>query len=168
MLTQPRTVAAAAAAAVSTLALLAAGSASASASSSGAARTGTEHVQIMSTSPTAPATSIASGLFTTAGRAELGNAPVGKLVFPAGTISVAHKPGRTSQHLNLSTCLNSISQTGTYQIRGGTGRYAHVSGHGTYRLSLLFIAARVAGHCSQSKPPTAYQELLQLSGPARL
>jgi hypothetical protein len=167
MLTQPRAVATAAAAA-SALALLAVGSASASTSSSGAARAGTENVQIMSTSSKAPATAIASGLFTAGGRAELGSGPVGKLVFPAGTISVAHKPRRTSQHVNLSTCLNSITQTGTYQIRGGTGRYAHVSGHGIYRLSLLFIAARVAGHCSQSKPPAASEELLQLSGPARL
>jgi hypothetical protein len=167
MLSHPRA-AAAAAAAASVLALIAASSGNASATSGGAARTGTEHVQVMTTSPTAPAAAIASGLFTGAGRAELGSAPVGKFVFPGGTISVVHKPGRTSQHVSVSTCLNSITQTGTYRIRGGTGKYAHISGHGTYRLSLLFIAARAGGHCAQSKPPTAYQELLELSGPARL
>jgi hypothetical protein len=167
MLSHPRA-ALTAAAAASVLALLAASSGGASASSSGAARTGTEHVQIMSTSPTATASAIASGLFTTAGRAELGSAPVGKFIFPGGTISVAHKPGRTSQHVNVSTCLNSITQSGTYRIRSGTGKYAHISGHGTYRLSLFFIAARVGGHCSPSRQPTAYQELLSLSGSARL
>jgi len=160
--------AAAAAAATSVLVLLAVSSGSASASSGGPVRTGTEHVQVMSTSPTTPADAIASGLFTAAGQAQLGSARIGKFAFPGGTISVVHKPGRTSGHVNVSTCLNSITQTGTYRIRGGTGKYAHVSGHGTYRLSLLFVAARAGGHCSQNKPPAAYQELLQLSGPVRL
>ena len=60
-----------------------------------------------------------------------------------------------------------ISQSGSYQVVRGTGRYAGLSGHGTYQLSLEIVAARASGHCSAAKPPLAQQELLRLSGPVR-
>jgi hypothetical protein len=66
------------------------------------------------------------------------------------------------------TCLDVISQPGTYQITAGTGRYAGISGDGTYQLSLIFVAGRSHGQCSSAKPPVARQELLRLSGPVRL
>ena len=66
------------------------------------------------------------------------------------------------------TCLAMISQPGTYKITGGTGKYAGITGHGTYHLSFTFIAARAAGKCSASAPPVAQQELLRLSGPVHL
>jgi hypothetical protein len=49
----------------------------------------------------------------------------------------------------------------------GTGRYAGISGHGTYQLSLEIVAARAGGRCSSARPPLAQQELLRLSGPVR-
>ena len=49
----------------------------------------------------------------------------------------------------------------------GTGRYAGISGHGTYQLSLEIVAARVHGACSSAKPPVAQQELLRLAGPVQ-
>jgi len=61
-----------------------------------------------------------------------------------------------------------ITQPGTYQITGGTGRYAGISGDGTYQLNLIFVAGRSHGQCSPAKPPMARQELLRLSGPLRL
>lgn len=129
----------------------------------------TEHIQIMSTSARpAAASAIASGAFTAAGRAELGSAPVGKLVFPAGRITVSHHPSGGSQHFNPSTCLNTITQRGTYKITAGTRKYAHISGHGTYRLSLIFVATRADGQCAPGKPPAARQELIELTGPVRL
>ena len=51
---------------------------------------------------------------------------------------------------------------------GGTGRYAGISGHGTYQLSLEFISAQSHGQCTSGRPPVAQQELLRLSGPVRL
>jgi hypothetical protein len=160
----------AAATVVSAISIFAfAGVAAASASpGSGQSKTRTEHIQIMSTSVRAAAASaIASGAFTAAGRAELGSAPVGRLVFPAGTITVSHTPTGGSQHFNAATCLNTITQRGTYKITAATRKYSRISGHGTYRLSLIFVDARAHGRCAPGKPPAAQQELLELTGPVR-
>lgn len=126
----------------------------------------TEHIQIMSTSTTAsPASAIARGVFTAAGHAHFGQASNGTIVFPGGTITVRHQPRQGTSHVNPRTCLNLISQHGTYQIVGGTGRYTGIRGHGTYQLSLEFISARSHGQCTSGRPPVAQQELLHLSGP---
>ena len=129
---------------------------------------GTEYVQIMSTSATGPASAIARGVFTAAGQARLGDGRTGTIAFPGGTIVLSHRPGKNSAHFYPAGCLSLISQSGSYQIVRGTGRYAGISGHGTYQLSLEMVAARVHGGCSSAKPPVAQQELLRLSGPVRL
>jgi hypothetical protein len=130
---------------------------------------GPERIQIMSTSTTSASSSvIASGVFTAAGHAKVGNTPVTKLVFPRGIVKISHKPARSGHHFSPRTCLNVITQSGTYKLLSGTGAYAGVSGHGTFRLGLMFIAARVHGQCSSAKPPVAEQEVLQLTGTAHL
>jgi len=137
----------------------------------GQAASGTEYVQIMSasaTGPSGPASAIARGVFTAAGQARLGDARDGTIAFPGGTIVLSHRPGKTSAHFYPAGCLSVISQSGSYRIVRGTGRYAGISGHGTYQLSLEMVAARARGACSSAKPPVAQQELLRLSGPARL
>jgi hypothetical protein len=129
---------------------------------------GTEYVQIMSASTApGPASAIARGVFTAAGQARLGDARVGTIVFPGGTVVLSHRPGKGSSRFYPGACLSLISQSGTYQIVRGTGRYAGISGHGTYQLSLEIVAARVHGACSSAKPPVAQQELLLLAGPVR-
>jgi hypothetical protein len=128
----------------------------------------TEYVQIMSASTApGPAGAIARGAFAAAGRADLGDARVGTIVFPGGTVVLSHRPGKGSSRFYPGACLSLISQSGTYQIVRGTGRYAGISGHGTYQLSLEIVAARVHGACSSAKPPAAQQELLLLAGPVR-
>jgi len=131
------------------------------------AASGTEYVQVMSTSAAGPASAIARGVFTAAGQARLGDARVGTIVFPGGTVVLSHRPGKGSSRFYPGACLSLISQSGTYQIVRGTGRYAGISGHGTYQLSLEIVAARVHGACSSAKPPVAQQELLLLAGPVR-
>jgi len=131
------------------------------------AASGTEYVQIMSTSAAGPASAIARGVFAAGGQAQLGDAKAGTITFPGGTIVLSHRPGKSSSRFFPGGCLSLISQSGSYQIVRGTGRYAGISGHGTYQLSLEMIAARVHGDCSSAKPPVAQQELLQLSGPVR-
>ena len=131
------------------------------------AASGTEYVQVMSTSAAGPASAIARGVFTAAGQARLGDARVGTIVFPGGTVVLSHRPGKGSSRFYPGACLSLISQSGTYQIVRGTGRYAGISGHGTYQLSLEIVAARVHGACSSAKPPVAQQELLRLAGPVR-
>ena len=130
---------------------------------------GTEYVQIMSTATTGgPASAIARGVFTAAGQADLGSAKIGTLVFPGGVITLSHRASRGTSQVDPRTCLNLISQAGSYEIVGGTGRYAGIRGHGTYQLSLEFISTRWHGQCTSDRPPVAQQELLRLSGPVHL
>jgi hypothetical protein len=130
---------------------------------------GTEYVQIMSASTApGPASAIARGVFTAAGQARLGDARIGTIAFPGGTIVLSHRPGKSSSHFYPPGCLSLIGQSGSYQIVRGTGRYAGISGHGTYQLSLEIVGARVHGGCSSAKPPVAQQELLRLAGPVRM
>jgi hypothetical protein len=130
---------------------------------------GTEHIQVMSTATAGgPASAIARGVFTAAGRADLGSAKIGTLVFPGGTITLSHRASRRTSQVDPRTCLNLLGQDGSYEITGGTGRYAGIRGHGTYQLSLEFVSARSHRQCTAGSPPVAQQELLQLSGPVRL
>ena len=132
------------------------------------AASGTEYVQVMSTGSSGPASAIARGVFTAAGQAYLGDARVGKIIFPGGTIVLSHHTVHGSSQFDPKGCLSAVSQEGTYQIVRGTGRYAGISGHGTYQLSLEIVAARVRGDCSSAQPPVAQQQLLRLSGPVRI
>lgn len=129
---------------------------------------GTEHFQLVATNPsssTAPV--IAYGLFTGAAVDHQGNR-VDRFVFRNGSFKVRHSPGKGPQSFNPKTCLMTISQHGTYKIIGGTGRYAGITGHGIYHVTLLLIAARSKGKCSQSKPPVAFQQIIRASGPVTL
>ena len=101
----------------------------------------------MSTAPgsSGPSSAIARGVFTAAGQARLGDARIGTITFPGGTIVLSHHAGHGSSHFDPKGCLSVVSQSGTYQIVRGTGRYAGISGHGTYQLSLQIVAARAHG-----------------------
>jgi hypothetical protein len=157
------TIAALAAAAATTVGITAASAAPAASR----AASGTEYIQVMSASTgSGPASVIARGVFTAAGQVRLGDAKAITIPFPGGTITLNHKPAHGSQHFSPASCLSLVSQSGSYQIARGTGRYAGISGHGTYRLSLEMVGARVHGQCSPGRP-LAQQELLQLSGPVR-
>jgi hypothetical protein len=132
------------------------------------AASGTEYIQVMSASVApGPASVIARGVFTAAGQTQLGNAKVSTIRFPGGTIVLSHRQAHGSERFSPASCLSLVSQSGSYRIVRGTGRYAGISGHGTYQLSLEIVAARAGGRCSSVKPPLAQQELLRLSGPVR-
>jgi len=130
---------------------------------------GTEHVQLMTTSATATTDSaIAWGVFTAGGVDKTGNS-VDTLVFPGGTIKVAHSQGTGPQNFNPQTCLMTVRQHGTYSFVSGTGRFKGISGHGRYALSIIAVAARTkSGACSQTAPPVAWQQVIDASGPVRL
>ena len=159
-----------AAAAAATAAITATGITAASASpATHQAASGTEYIQVMSMAPSTPgsASAIARGVFTAGGQARLGDARTGTITFPGGTIVLSHRAAHGSSHFYPAGCLSVISQSGSYRIVRGTGRYAGISGHGSYQLSLEIVAARVHGGCSSAKPPVAQQELLRLAGPVR-
>jgi hypothetical protein len=135
------------------------------ASASTAARSGTEHFQLMSTSFTSnKASVILTGVFTAGGVDIQGKND--RIVLPGGGFTIIHKAAHSAQHFSPRTCLGVDNETGTYKIVKGTGRYAGISGHGSYRLSVMFVGSKnAAGKCSQSKPPQASQVLIRASGP---
>ena len=129
----------------------------------------TEHFQEMTTSATSTtSTAIAQGVFTGAAVDHSGRHNIDKFVFSNGTIRIKHSNGTGKENFNPQTCLMTINVHGTYQLLGGTGKYAGISGHGTYQLSVVGIAARSGGKCSKNKPPVAYQQLIRASGPVTL
>jgi hypothetical protein len=129
---------------------------------------GTEHFQLVTTNPSSSTGQvIAHGVFTAPALDHMGSS-VDKFVFSNGSFKVRHSPGKGPQSFNPKTCLMTISQHGTYKVFGGTGRYARISGHGTYHVTILVISARSNGKCSQSKPPTAFQQIISASGPVTL
>ena len=129
---------------------------------------GTLSIQIVSTSTTSPTESvIAHGLFTDYGVDHPGNT-VDKIVLQNGSFKVAHSAGVGPQSFNPQTCLLIVTEHGTYKISSGTGKYRGIAGSGTYHFSLMSIAARVNGKCSQTLPPVAYQLIITASGPVSL
>ena len=157
----------AAGALVAAVSLTVTGLTAASAGSTGSSRT--EFLQAMSTSATsATQPVIVRGVFTDYGVDHSGDT-VDTFVLQKGSFKVAHSPGTGPQHFDPKTCLNTVNQHGTYRIFHGTGKYAGIHGHGTYHVSVLFIAARTAaGKCSQAKPPVAFQLIITASGPVSL
>jgi hypothetical protein len=154
-------------AATATLVLGGAGIAAASTHSGGGS--GIEHFQLMTTSATATTSSvIAYGVFTGAAVDHQISNNVDRFVFPNGNIRVHHSNGKGPQTFNPKTCLLTINQHGTYLITHGTGKFAGISGHGTYHLSILAVGARSHGKCSQSKPPVAFHQVINASGPVSL
>jgi hypothetical protein len=126
--------------------------------SSHSATTGTEHFQMMTTSATASSDSlIASGVFTAPGVDHEHN-----------TVGVKHSNGTGKQSFNPKTCLLTINEHGTYTITGGTGSYAGITGNGKYQLSILAVGARSGSKCSKTKPPVAFHQVINASGPVTL
>jgi len=165
---KPVTFALAAAAIVATAGVTAGAGTASAAPTAKPATSGTEYIQVMSVSTApGPASVIARGVFVAAGQTRLSDAKSTTITFPGGTVVLNHRPAKNSSRFNPAGCLSVISQSGSYRIVRGTGRYAGISGHGTYQLSLEIVAARVGGRCSSARPPLAQQELLRLSGPAR-
>ena len=133
------------------------------------ASSGTESFQMMTTSSANPSVIASGSVFTAAGTDhESPNHKTGLFVFPNGTVTVKHSPGKGTQHFDPKTCLLTISEHGTYKLQSGTGAYAGISGSGKYQLSILGIGARSGGKCVQNKPPVAFHQVINASGTASL
>jgi hypothetical protein len=133
------------------------------------ARTVNDSIQLMTTSATSNALSaIETGsVFTGAGVDHSGNT-VDTLVFPGGTYKDRHGTGTGTQTLNPKTCLLRVNLHGTDTPFDGTGKFRGISGHGTWRASVLAIYARSAGKCSTTRVPLAFQEIITGSGLTKL
>jgi hypothetical protein len=152
-------------AALATAAMVVSGALAASATTTA---TATEHFQIANDNPTSNKNPlIAYGAFTAHGTDIEGNHNLARFVFRNGTLKIKHSNGKGTQKFNPRTCLLRINERGTYKVLGGTGAYRGASGHGTYHLQILAIAARKGGKCvtKQNVPPAAFQQIIQASGP---
>src|SRR5579863_1543436 len=142
------------------LAALAATGASAAAASSTAPAT--EHWIAESVNPvSATATLITRGPLTVGGTIIL---VTGHVTLPGGTLTLAHHQVHGTTGQNARTFLATVTSSGTYKISGGTGRYRHLTGHGSYRLIAFAIVKKVNGKCAR-KVPYAQTELLTATGP---
>ena len=135
-----------------------------------AAVRGTEHFQMMTTSGTGSTGSvIASGVFTApAVDHEHQATNTSTFTFSNGTINIKHSSGTGTQHFDPKTCLLTVNLHGTYKLLSGTGKYAGISGSGTYQLSILAIGASSGGKCVQNQPPVAFHQVINASGPVSL
>jgi len=150
-------------------ALALSGIVAAAAAPSGNSGSGIERFQIMSTSANAIRdTVIAHGVFTAGGVDITTSNTTDTFKFPNGTIKVRHSAGTGPQSFNRHTCLITVHQHGTYTLVSGTGKYAGISGHGTFHLDILAVGARSHGKCTQNKPPVTFELIVRLSGPVHL
>jgi hypothetical protein len=160
----------AAVSAVVTAAALAVSGLTSASASPGASHgiSGTEHLQIVSGSATARTVGvIATGAFT-AGGTDITGSTTDTLRFPGGTFQVTHSPGQGTHSFDPRTCLATVNVHGQVTLGHGTGRYARISGHGTYALTILEIAARSHGNCSPANRPVAFQQILKAQGQVHL
>jgi hypothetical protein len=163
MLKHTRRLGAAAGMAVAAGAVVVTGLTAASAAPSVAA---TEHFQIMTTSVNSNPRVIAYGVFTGAAVDHQHDAiNTDTFKFASGSFKIKHSPGTGKQRFNPKTCVLTVTEHGTYTLGHGTGSYARISGHGTFKLSILEIAARSNGNCSMNKKPVAFQLLIKAQGP---
>jgi hypothetical protein len=161
----------AAGAVVTVAAIAVSGAMTASAAPTGApaAVSGTEHFQMMTTTGTGSTGSvIASGVFTAPAVDHEHSNNTSTFTFANGTILIKHSNGTGTQHFDPQTCLMTINRHGTYQLASGTGKYAGITGSGTYQLSILGIGAKSGGKCVQNKPPVAFHQVINASGPVTL
>lgn len=91
-----------------------------------------------------------------------------------GTVRIRFVHGRITVHPDPAACRVSFEDRGgSFTIRGGTGRYAHASGHGTYVEKRLLVGARSSsGACLLSPtspvPPRLATSVDHLTGTLRL
>ena len=169
MMNHKRKLFGAASAAVAAAAVAISGTAPANAAPAGGHRiSGVEHFQIVNGSATARTASvIATGVFTVGG-ADIPGSTADLLRFPGGTFQITHSPGHGTHSFDARTCLVTINFRGTITLGHGTGRYAGISGHGTYTLTILEIAARSGGTCHPDLTPVAFQQIIQAHGQVHL
>jgi hypothetical protein len=147
------------------------GLAAANASTTAApAKSGTEHLSLMSTERSgARLVVIASGLFTAGGVDVSGNT-TDKVVLPGGTFKVVHK-GQAhviTQKFSPATCLGSFVARAPLTISGGTGKYKGISGSGHALLHFYFLAKRTRGHCSPNGNPVVQEATITATANVKL
>jgi hypothetical protein len=128
-----------------------------------------EQFQIISTSPSAKKLSIvATGVFTDGGilSGNLIEGGVGHAALRDGTFRMIFDKGSSAIGYTPGLCKSQEQGTGTYELRGGSGRYARISGSGKFTIAATTLYRRNSrGRCTSSV--AAYQEIITGRGHAR-
>jgi hypothetical protein len=158
-----KTIAALASAAAATMLVGGVGLASANVRPAGPAASGTEHIYLMTTQPTAARyVAIMTGVFT-AGGTDVSGSKVDKVELPGGTFKINHSgPVHVlKEQLNRTTCLAVFEGTATATIGHGTGRYAGISGTAKAVINETFIARRNSkGACNPNANPVVNEQTI--------
>ena len=80
-----------------------------------------------------------------------------------GTLDLAGLTKTEDFSFNRTTCVGHDVETGTYELTG-TGQYASVTGHGSWRHSAVLVAPLIPG-CSPDSPGTVGFVTFSASGP---
>jgi hypothetical protein len=134
------------------------------------ASSGTEHLSLMTTQPSASKyVVIASGLFT-AGGVDVSGSNVDTVKLTGGTFKINHNfpPQHLKEQLNPKTCLEQFGLTSKFTVEDGTGKYKGISGTGTARISALAIARRTGGKCNPNANPSVSQETINATAHVHL
>ena len=115
-----------------------------------AATTGAQRFVIIDTGPEGtPGTAVLSGPVTGVGTSvDVGTD--GTIALAGGTISVHHPQTSVNDVFNPATCILTIDEAGPYEITGGTGTFAGISGSGTDTVQGTVVFGRTPGGCSQA------------------
>jgi len=142
-----------------------AGLASASAASARPSASKVEHLRIISTKATDDRLStVATGAFT-AGGVDIPGRRADVIRFPGGAFRISFHDKSISSGFNPATCLITEKQAGTFTIGHGRGRYARLSGSGTYVTSLVGVSTRNrAGQCIGLRAPATFQGITTATG----
>jgi hypothetical protein len=90
-------------------------------------------------------------------------------VFPKGTVNVDHQATTNNQpKVNEKTCTATFTEDGTFQLKGGTGKYKHVSGFGRYHLTGFFVLNRKDHKCDVNGEPKLSVIKIKAHGKATL
>jgi hypothetical protein len=108
---------------------------------------------------------VATGVFTAGGVDHKGGS-VDTLTFNNGTLTVHRNHQKHKSTLSPKTCAYAATITGKYTLSGGTGVYAGVTGHGSFKGTSSAVLRRGSnGLCTFTLKPHAYQQLVTLHGP---
>lgn len=90
----------------------------------------------------------------------------GTITLRGGTIDVEHPITSNNDSFNPVTCKLKIDESGPYQLVGGTGQYAGVSGAGSYSTKGTVVFRKTAQGCSDQ--PIASVVVVRGSGSTTL
>jgi hypothetical protein len=97
----------------------------------------------------------ATGVITDTGTIKLSGGPgagTGVIKLSHGHVNVMHSRGTGSAfHLSKATCTAGQNVHGTYTVTGGTGKYAHATGHGRFDVTFTVKFAMTGGQCTVTR-----------------